>query len=1015
MTRVWRLLCLVAVAASVASAQGERPRLAWIEPGAPAEYAYYRVQPGGGIAQVGAAFTCDWIAPSPSGRYTAYWRTGEAALHMLDLSIGTDRLVPDLSLTDPSKTRAAQWCADTLWLHIDAGPDRPAPLVAIAAAVPASVVASGTYNVDRFYPTDDGAAAYIVARVGGQQSTERAVCLCRAAGGAAKELAQGQHVVRWALSESDARVALLASRTDRAGYVMIVCDRDSGQEVILNPEAGAFQSTYSRAFAKIAYTTGKGIVVQELGGDPVLVQKHLPDRRFALGYSLTPSGNALLVETPGDKARTNRVFTRYALDGSAAATEIARLPIAAGGAGSTMTWSDDGASLLLSTPLPGESGEVSLQAGPSTGPLKALCAGRVLSTRFSASGKSLAVVSLDPDGAAAGVRLFDVGAPSDAAPLCLATGRDERGRLIVPGLSLAFAPGGERLLVTGTEAGASRPGVFVLGAPGASSARVSADYIVRSARWSTAGERVLVEALCGRTGNGIPLASILAADPAGTTEPAVASGNLQLVSSTIAADGAIVGQALTRPSTRKLVISRVAREALPLSAEIDADDPVWSPDGTVVAFRSPVGLGAYTSVYVGRPQTQPVLVSGELLVDNRPLWLPDGGRLFFTAVRAGDKKIGRIGYLANVDGTAPRELGPMDRIEMLPDQSGILFRAEKPEPGVYRLAFDAPDKRVLVAAGGEGAMVAPDGKRALVVRDGKDGLSADVVTLDGGARVPLPSAYYTALLWSPDSTRIAAVTSEGPSALVIVGLDGKQTPPLVTRTEEFAWSRTGGDLAAIATSEEGTTAISCWSADGQSTRRSAWPPTLRPLSAAPYALTMLLDVPSTQLEWSPDGRAVLGVGYSAGDGSVYGRVFLPATEESYPLDSRGSLARFAWSPDGKTLAALSYADPARTEGSARPLVIGDVVDGRFHTISGDAAVEGFAWLPDGRIAYWVVDGKPEQLGTFVTGTDGAGAFQLGPGAASSPNGALWPLAPEPVRREIRWRTPPPASADSGRG
>lgn len=1007
MVRALRLVCLLALPQFLAYAQ-ERPRLAWVEPGAPAEYSFSRIQPDGSTEVVGAPFSWDWLLSAPSGRYAAYWRKGEAALHIRDLSMGADRLVPEFPLVDPGQIRTASWRDDTLWMLLQPSPTQPPVLYAISAAVPSAVSTSGGFAIVSVTPTDDGTAAYGLAKAGGPESPERLLALCFADGRAPRQLGERQRVVGGRVVESDDRIALFASRTDRAGYIVTICDRDSGQEIALNPDGGAFQPAFCKGYRKAAYTTRAGIVVQELGGEPQLVAPHLPDRRFALSYHLTPSGDALLIETPGEKAGRTRAITRYPLDTGEAPTEILRLEAPASAGGSSVTFSDDGAGILVTTPLGAGTGATATHLGRVTGPLRRVTEGRVLASRFAPSGASIALVVQATGAESATLELAPTDAPPAQAPPALSvTLREQRGKVEAPSLSLTFAPGSDRLLATLIPPGSTRPSAFLLDGPAVAARLVSGDLIVRAADWSPSGHRVLIQALVGWGGVSTPVASLVSIDPA-SGKPTLLSGELRLTDAVAAKDGSVVALAQLKAPARQLSVSRAARESIPVSAEVDADDPIWSPDGGSVCFRSPVAQPPYSALYVGRPQTQPVLVSGELLAEDRPVWLPDGKRLYFTAVRASADGAARIGCLASSGGGAPRELGAMDRVTFLADRSGIVYHATEPTDGVYRLAFDGAAGPALVAEGYEGAMPSPDGRKAVVVRETPSGLVAGVVALDGGAVRALPSPPYARLSWSPDGTRLAAVSSADGGALTLVGADGKPGERLATHVEEVAWSPAGDRIAGLCVpAEEGAqVSIVCWSTDGKEVARSVWPAAMLPMRSAPPTLALLLQVPRTQLEWSADGAAIVSIGYSTDGASVTGRVMLPATQESFPLGVPGSVADLAWAPDG-TLGVLAYAesspDGATSQAAPRPLYVGSVSEGRFRQVRGAQSVEGFTWLPDGRVCFWVTEGTTESVGTFVTNIDGEGLFRLGAAAAASPRGALWPSVEARQRFELAWR------------
>lgn len=979
----------LALVATAAWAQPERPRVAWIAPGPVARYQALAISPDGAARPVGGEFGYDWISLSPTGLFAAWWKQGEAAIHALDVTSGADRVVPDLAITDVEQVASVQWSGDTLWLQTAASENRPSTLWAVSPRVPAAVAASGTLAIERVFPAADGSAAYALARSGGDQI----VALCFADGRAPRLLCERQRVAGGTLLESGDRIALLATRTDRAGSIIYLCDRDSGQEIELNPEAGAFQPTYSEGFRSAAYSTREGIVVQSPGGEARLVHRHLPDRRFALSYRLTPSGDALLVEVPVAKDSAARVLLRYGLTGGEPApVELARIEDCRRKGGSLYTFSDDGASLLIQSPLASDGWSVLL--GSATGPLSQVATGVPIAARFAPSGQSVALVMVGADPTKATVRVVATngGSAPAAAPLTLAA-RERRGRFEALGLGLEFAPGGERLLVAGLPAEGGAASAWIV--EGETARQVAPGATVARARWAPSGTSVLLDIVVGWLDQANPLISLESCDAA-TGVRRVLSGAQPAVRAQTTTDGGATVVSLVRAQRDELMLCRTAREALRVNGDASAAAPLWSPDGQMVAFTSPTHLPGLSEVWVARPETLPVRVSGELRASGAPVWSPDSTRLFFSARRSDGTP---VGCLAALDGSEPRDLGPMGAIRLLPDASGITYRAPGPPEGIWRMRWADPRPEP-IAEGRDAAAGSPDGVRVLVARHDEKGYAAEIAG-PGGARIVLPNAYYRRLVWSPSGTHLAAITEEGPRNLVIVDLEGKQTASLAQDARSVAWSPSGDRLAAIVAEAEGRVEVRCWTADGTSLGRGSWPETLVPLESAPSSLTDFLEVPERDIEWSPDGKAIVSLGYSAGDGYVYGRVFLPETDESFPLGATGSLARLAWSGKGSDLAALTY--PERGQGTGdRPLLVGNAEEGRLAPLATDgAAIDSFAWLPDGRLCYWARDGEEAARGTFVSPLDGAGAFRV-TGAAAD---ALWPRVPEPTVSELRWAAP----------
>jgi Tol biopolymer transport system component len=100
------------------------------------------------------------------------------------------------------------------------------------------------------------------------------------------------------------------------------------------------------------------------------------------------------------------------------------------------------------------------------------------------------------------------------------------------------------------------------------------------------------------------------------------------------------------------------------NSDIDRD-PVWSPDGSLIAFYSNRDDGTTYEIYImdatdGEPETRLTNNSAE---DKYPEWSPDGSRIIFTSNRDGNYEI----YTMNPDGTDPRRLTHTAANDYCPD------------------------------------------------------------------------------------------------------------------------------------------------------------------------------------------------------------------------------------------------------------------------------------------------------------------------------------------------------------
>jgi hypothetical protein len=144
-------------------------------------------------------------------------------------------------------------------------------------------------------------------------------------------------------------------------------------------------------------------------------------------------------------------------------------------------------------------------------------------------------------------------------------------------------------------------------------------------------------------------------------------------------------------------------------------DPVWSPDGSQIAFASNRG-GGYDVYVVNADGSGLRRVTNDAGLDRMPSWSPDGSQIAFAGERSGNMDV----YLVNADGTGERRLTS--------------------NPARDRSPVWSPD-------GGE-----------LVFVSGRSG-SADLFSLDvsSGHLAQLTSTRATDVqpAWSPDGTRLA--------------------------------------------------------------------------------------------------------------------------------------------------------------------------------------------------------------------------------------------------------------------
>jgi hypothetical protein len=210
---------------------------------------------------------------------------------------------------------------------------------------------------------------------------------------------------------------------------------------------------------------------------------------------------------------------------------------------------------------------------------------------------------------------------------------------------------------------------------------------------------------------------------------------------------------------------------------VQDDEPVFSPDGSKIAFHRQNGFRTDIFVMNADGTNQVAITSGETPPQTsnlQPSWSPDGIKLVFASNRSGSGKL-EI-WMANADGSGLVRL--TTAIQMSTDGQGPIFSSDiNPawSPDGSRIAFSSS-------------------------RDGLADRELYVINADGSNLTRLTDNTNDdhRPTWSPDSQKIAFDSNGAVKGICIINRDGTNLVNVTNDGFEPAWSPDGLRLAYLA-------------------------------------------------------------------------------------------------------------------------------------------------------------------------------------------------------------------------
>jgi Tol biopolymer transport system component/DNA-binding winged helix-turn-helix (wHTH) protein len=394
-------------------------------------------------------------------------------------------------------------------------------------------------------------------------------------------------------------------------------------------------------------------------------------------------------------------------------------------------------------------------------------------------------------------------------------------------------------------------------------------------------------------------------------------------------------------------------------------EPVWSPDGSRIAFWSNRDGGM--EIYVMDADGSNVKrLTNNLSDDGNPSWSPNGSKILFESERDGNREI----YVMDADGSNQIRLTRDNAMDSTaswsPDGSLIAFSSNRDTGApynpynmdIYVMNADGTNVRRIVddLEYDVGPQWSPDGRKILFMTGRNGNFDVYVMNADGTEQKNLTADYDKsdgAPVWSIDGHNIAfSRRVGGKDQIFVMDADGanlKRVTHNSANNGSLGWSPDSSKLI-YQSDQDGNWEIYTISVDGE--------------------LDQLTDDAADDIapDWSPDGNRIAFSSNRHGDQHIY-VMNADGSALTQITNSTAEDTEPAWAPDGKRIAFTSVRD------GNQEIYVMNADGSNPRRLTNNPAVESTPrWSVDGRILF--TSNRDGQADIYVMDDEGRNVTRL---------------------------------------